>query len=1108
MSVFITNKGDNTLSNRLHRIIPESDELKFLTAFFYFSGIQELYSALKAKPQLTLNVLVGLNVDRTSHGLVEYAEADGANTKNKVQLYFDSVASSLKGEEFDTKDFYEQINFILEQIQTRRIIIRKTLLPNHAKLYIFKIKEGSALNPTYITGSSNLTRPGLRSQQELNLEPGNLGFDEAEAYFDELWRDALKITENDVHLDRLIQLIKQQTHIRTITPFEAYAVVLKSYLESFKPKHTENDFKQLLENGGYSAYNYQIDAAKQALSIIEENNGVLIADVVGLGKSIIASLVASELDGSGMVICPPGLVGSKTDRSGWYEYLINFGLIERGWSAETLGNLSELKKAVKLRPNIKTIIVDEAHRFRNQDTESYQDLQTICRGKRVILLSATPFNNTPGDVLSLAQLFIATKKSRISLSDNLKATFQRYDREFDDLSFIKRYHASKDPKKREEAMRRYKRHIEGPIDLHKLASRTKVLAREIRDVMEPITVRRNRLDLKVDPTYSSEMQELSELAPPLEWLYELTPEQSEFYDKVLEDYFGDPSEGGRFKGAVYKPFEYETTKNEDLNREENVEKISQRNLYDFMRRLLVKRFESSFGAFNETLGRFIGINQKVLEFINNSGGQYVLDRSLIEKFYAEPELIEQRLVEYAEKLERGEYPKSKKVYDTNKFTRKDAFFDDIASDIKLFKEVQKHMQDLGMLTSDPKLNGLIKDMTRFWQEHPPKPGEPKRKIIIFSEYADTVSHIKDKLSAVYRGRVLDVSGSQLTTQTLRSVRQDFDAKNTTPTDSYDVLLTTDRLSEGFNLNRAGLVVNYDIPWNPVRVIQRVGRINRMSKKVFEELYIANFFPTEKGAEHVKSRDIAAAKMFLIHNTLGEDAQIFAADEEPSASALFEKLNANPEEDQDTSLYTEVKSRFYQIKGQYPDLIKEIDSPFYPTRLKVAKQANQNELFVFIKKGRLFVRRYAEGIASEASLSECLDSIACGFDEPTRDLSSHFWPAYERLKNPKIEASNNPSQLSLEAKALNCLKDFESSDQLVEDRPFIQTLIEDIREYGTLADYTLRRIANLDSKSAIEITHVLEELSDELGNDYLENYKSEPGSLNRQTIIAIENLTNV
>lgn len=121
------------------------------------------------------------------------------------------------------------------------------------------------------------------------------------------------------------------------------------------------------------------------------------------------------------------------------------------------------------------------------------------------------------------------------------------------------------------------------------------------------------------------------------------------------------------------------------------------------------------------------------------------------------------------------------------------------------------------------------------------------------------------------------------------VYEKFDASFEKQKDEYTILLTTDKLSEGVNLNRAGVVVNYDIPWNPVRVIQRVGRINRIGKKVYDNIYIVNFFPTEKGADIVRSREIAESKMFMIHNVLGEDSKIFSPDKEPQPSELYERL---------------------------------------------------------------------------------------------------------------------------------------------------------------------------------------------------------------------------
>ncbi len=102
----------------------------------------------------------------------------------------------------------------------------------------------------------------------------------------------------------------------------------------------------------------------------------------------------------------------------------------------------------------------------------------------------------------------------------------------------------------------------------------------------------------------------------------------------------------------------------------------------------------------------------------------------------------------------------------------------------------------------------------------------------------------------------------MTAYKLNAIYKNFDASYEEQENRYDILLSSDKISEGFNLNRAGMVINYDIPWNPVRVIQRLGRINRISKKVFDELYIVNFFPTEIGAELVKSREIASNKMFF------------------------------------------------------------------------------------------------------------------------------------------------------------------------------------------------------------------------------------------------------
>jgi hypothetical protein len=263
----------------------------------------------------------------------------------------------------------------------------------------------------------------------------------------------------------------------------------------------------------------------------------------------------------------------------------------------------------------------------------------------------------------------------------------------------------------------------------------------------------------------------------------------------------------------------------------------------------------------------------------------------------------------------------------------------------MFDHILSQLEEMDLVADDPKSGCLIKNMTRVLN-HPPKQGEPKRKIVIFSEYADTVSHLKEALKHPFGDRLLVVSGT-LSGAMNERIAANFDASHLSPEDDYDILLSTDRISEGYNLNRAGMVINYDIPWNPVRVIQRVGRINRISKKVFEELYIVNFFPTEKGATLVKSREIACNKMFLIHEVLGEDAKIFDVDETPSAAALFDRIRQNPDEMEAESFYTTVLNRYLAIEEAHPELAEALLD--FPPRVKVAKAGERMNCWCFSGK---------------------------------------------------------------------------------------------------------------------------------------------------------------
>ena len=235
--------------------------------------------------------------------------------------FFESLKKSINTEKFDTKEFYEQVRFFLDLIKNGRLLIRKTLHPNHAKLYIFKLQEEQVgRKELFITGSSNLTKAGITTQEEFNVEISDYGFKDTDDYFNALWLEAVKITEREEFKKRLLELVEKETLVKKITPFEAFVLVLKIYLDSFEKRETGQSLIKTLEENGYIPYQYQLDAVSQALAIIDSNKGVILADVVGLGKTIIACSVAKESEREAVLICPPALWVTLRKRF-WLEYV-------------------------------------------------------------------------------------------------------------------------------------------------------------------------------------------------------------------------------------------------------------------------------------------------------------------------------------------------------------------------------------------------------------------------------------------------------------------------------------------------------------------------------------------------------------------------------------------------------------------------------------------------------------------------------------------------------------------------------------------------------------------------------------------------------------------
>jgi hypothetical protein len=246
---------------------------------------------------------------------------------------------------------------------------------------------------------------------------------------------------------------------------------------------------------------------------------------------------------------------------------------------------------------------------------------------------------------------------------------------------------------------------------------------------------------------------------------------------------------------------------------------------------------------------------------------------------------------------------------------------------------------------------------------------------------------------------------------------------------------------------------------------------------------------------------------MIHNTLGEDAKIFDESEEVSPSMLFDKVMANPEAMEEESFYTKVYNKFSEIKKLYPEVVEKVKT--FPTRVKTAKQFTEDNLIVFMRKNALYamVYDYTNSELKITSFEDVFDKVEVDYDEKRLELSDKFWDAYDSIRNYKEKNIMGTSAQSIEKKAYNVINyALKTKNEMFRPlKKFLSTLKNDLTNYGTLSDYTLRRIANLENKKDDVIANELEVLKNELGEDYLSEESKKSHSLKKEIIIAIENI---
>ena len=1052
---FLTNQGDNTLSKRLEKILPMTHDFDCLVGYFFISGFFRLYPALE--PVKKIRILIGLMNEQVIHGLIQIAKDTPEENPPSTAEVKNTFGGMLRRELVEAQDslaIETGIQKFIEWIRSGKLEVKLYREQNiHAKIYIMTPEQATPdVHHGYvITGSSNLSHSGLEGNLEFNVllnEPEE--HDYALHRFNELWADAVDV--KDVH-DTIIDTVEKESPFAFFTPHELYLKFLAEYFRDYLGDRTKLTLGMLPQT--FKKLQYQEDAVFTAQQMLKTYGGVFIADVVGLGKTYMSALLALQLDGRCLVIAPPSLLDENSPGS-WRNVFRDFGI--PGHKCESIGKLEELlEQGVE---NYKYVFIDESHRFKGDSTQRYELLTRICQNKGVILVSATPYNNTVDDIYSQLKLFQPPRNSTIPGLRNLEAFF--------------------------DMLRKNLKGLHRLDDAEAYITAVGENAQKLRDhVLKYVMVRRTRSE--IEEYYGDDLKKQNiwfpQINDPVPLLYQLNKTESAVFTSTLERITSADFHWARYQAL--NP-DYYTGKTEDRAVQ------GQRNLAKFMKILLVKRLESSFYAFGKTLDRFINTHELVLQAFDE-GVVYT------SKKYSH------KVLEFMEDGDDAAIEKLILAEKVEKFSAADftpIFRQHVASDLDTLRAIKRSWESV---TRDPK-------WIEFKRELSSNPGFTTGKLIIFSEFADTARYLAERIQKEVEPKTLLFS-SDSSPEQRRDVIASFDA-NSKGRGDFRILVTTDILAEGVNLHRSATVINYDIPWNPSRMMQRVGRVNRVGTK-FKTIFTYNFFPTDEGNSEIALKESAKSKIHAFIKLLGNDARLLTGDEEITSHNLFDRINtrkAAEGDEAESKSYLKYQRQILEVKEKQPELFKRIlalPRKARSTRLHAPEPASADKpdtapmpdrpaVITYFRQDRLdkFFRAHAHtGFAEELDFFTAAETLETTPDEARQTIPpEQFYPLLDKNKagfqtatSPTIE-SIMPATASGSGNEAIILKrmrarDFRNCDAFkAEDKKFVKQ-VEQIISEGRVGKHTIRKIKEAFDKTAAPL-EMLAILRNEIADQYL------------------------
>lgn len=755
---------------------------------------------------------------------------------------------------------------LAEQIKARKVVVKLFLRhPLHAKLYL--LFRPDPINPTVgYLGSSNLTLAGLSKQGELNVDV--LDHDACQKlakWFEDRWNDQWCV---DISEELLTIIQESWAREEPIPPYHIY--IKMAYHLSQEARAGLSEFR-IPKEFGNKLFEFQKAAVKIAARHLNKRGGVLIGDVVGLGKTLMATALARIFEDDygleTLIICPKNLVPM------WEDYRQQYHLHAKVLSISQVAR--ELPKLCRYR----LLLIDESHNLRNREGQRYRAIQEYAHTNesKCILLSATPYNKTYLDLSNQLRLFIPEDK-------DLGIRPEQLLRELGDVEFVRRYQCS----------------------VRSLAAFEKSLyADDWRELMRLYMVRRTRSFIQenyaqTDPTNGRKYLtfedgsrsyfptrvpktitfRIDDNNPADQYAHLYAPEIVDTINRLNLPRYGL---GNYVAASPHKPpTQAEAKLLQDLSR-------AGKRLMGFCRTNLFKRLESSGHAFLQSIERHILRNYIFLHAIETHqllpiGPQ---DGSLLDSRVTDTDAEipqengENNGDETREKAPTGlrnenDFKRhAAEVYAQYasqsgkrfKWLRPDLFVETLATDLHTDAQaLLKILQKIGEWDADKdaKLNALVKLATK---DH------PHEKILVFTQFADTVDYLQTQLNARRIERVSGITGESLDPTALAwrfSPLSNEKRDQVKPDDELRVLIATDVLSEGQNLQDCAIVVNYDLPWAIIRLIQRAGRVDRIGQQA-THILCYSFLPADGVERIIRLRA-------RVRRRLQENAEVVGADE--------------------------------------------------------------------------------------------------------------------------------------------------------------------------------------------------------------------------------------